>query len=111
MYKCIFGNIIIMVFFINGGCVWGENLVKNGNFESGISDWIEWSKIPVVNGSWTTHEFEHDYDHDSVTWPPVPYPYDGEHTHCQKVGGNNVHGGLYQVINVIKGKKYAVSGE
>lgn len=106
MFKSIFFKLIMLVFFINGSVAWGANLVKNGNFEAGKDGWTEWS-----NQSWATGVFAHDYVNGSTVWSPEPYPYDGEHTHSQSYGGNNIHGGLYQVINVTKGRKYTVSGQ
>ena len=106
MFKTIFCKLIMLVLLMNGGVVWGANLVKNGNFEGGGSEWTEWSSPQP----WVNDVFEHDYAHGSDIWTPEPYPYDGEHTHSQKKGVNNIHGGLYQVINVTKGKRYTLSG-
>lgn len=42
---------------------------------------------------------------------PVAVPlYAGSGSHGQHVGTNNVHGGIYQVINVESGMRYGVSG-
>jgi hypothetical protein len=82
------------------------NLVTNGDFESGAASWTEWSSP----GGWTTDVFAHDYASGVPIWPPIPYPYAGAASHGQHVGTNNVHGGIYQVINVQAGLFYDVSG-
>lgn len=82
------------------------NLVANGNFEGGATSWTEWSSP----GGWTTDIFAHDYASGVPIWMPVPYPYAGVGSHGQHVGTNNVHGGIYQVINVQTGMSYDVSG-
>jgi len=107
MLKHMSCKVIMLVFLINGGVAWGGDLLKNGNFESGSDGWTEW------NGGlgWATDTFEHDYASGSDIWAPYPYPYEGTHTHSQRKGVNNIHGGIYQVIDVTKGRKYTVSGE
>ena len=82
------------------------NLVANGDFEGGAAAWTEWSSA----GGWTTDVFAHDYASGVPIWPPTPYPYAGTASHGQHVGTNNVHGGIYQVINVQPGLPYDVSG-
>ena len=83
-----------------------SNLVTNGDFEGGAASWTEWSSP----GGWTTGVFAHDYASGVPIWMPVPYPYAGVGSHGQHVGTNNVHGGIYQVVNVQTGMSYAVSG-
>jgi len=82
------------------------NLVVNGDFEGGSAGWTEWSSP----GGWTTGVFAHDYAAGVPIWMPAPYPYAGAGSHGQHVGTNNVHGGIYQVINVQSGMTYDVSG-
>ncbi len=82
------------------------NLVANGDFEGGGASWTEWSSP----GGWTTGVFAHDYTSGVTIWPPVPYPYAGVGSHGQHVGTNNVHGGIYQVVNVQIGMPYEVTG-
>jgi len=82
------------------------NLVSNGDFEGGAASWTEWSSP----GGWTSGVFAHDYASGVTIWPPVPYPYAGVGSHGQDVGTDNVHGGIYQVINVQTGMPYEVSG-
>lgn len=82
------------------------NLVTNGDFENGSTSWTEWSSP----GAWTTGVFAHDYASGVTIWPPTPYPYAGSGSHGQHVGTNNVHGGIYQVIDVQPGESYNVSG-
>lgn len=82
------------------------NLVANGDFEGGAASWTEWSSP----GGWTTGVFAHDYASGVPIWMPVPYPYAGVGSHGQHVGTNNVHGGIYQVVNVQTGSSYDVSG-
>lgn len=83
-----------------------QNLLVNPGFESGATGWTEWSSP----GGWTTHTFAHDYASGVTIWPPDPYPIAGAATHGQHVGGNNVHGGIYQVVNVTPGSAYRVGG-
>jgi hypothetical protein len=83
-----------------------QNLVANGDFEGGAASWTEWSSP----GGWTTDVFAHDYASGVTIWNPVPYPFAGVGSHGQHVGTNNVHGGIYQVINVTPGLSYDVSG-
>jgi hypothetical protein len=82
------------------------NLVVNGDFEGGAASWTEWSSP----GGWTTGVFAHDYAAGVPIWMPAPYPYAGSGSHGQHVGTNNVHGGIYQAINVTPGISYNVSG-
>ena len=82
------------------------NLVANGDFEGGAASWTQWSRP----GGWTTGVFAHDYASGVPIWMPVPYPYAGVGSHGQHVGTNNVHGGIYQVVNVQTGMSYDVSG-
>ena len=82
------------------------NLVANGDFEGGAASWTQWSSP----GGWTTGVFAHDYASGVPIWMPVPYPYAGVGSHGQHVGTNNVHGGIYQVVNVQTGMSYDVSG-
>lgn len=89
------------------GVVAGQtNLVANGDFEGGAASWTEWSSP----GGWTTDVFAHDYASGVPIWMPLPYPYAGTGSHGQHVGTNNVHGGIYQVVNVQTGMSYDVSG-
>jgi hypothetical protein len=82
------------------------NLLANGDFEAGAASWTEWSS----GGGWTTDVFTHDYASGVPIWMPAPYPLAGTGSHGQHVGTNNVHGGIYQVVNVQAGMTYAVSG-
>jgi hypothetical protein len=82
------------------------NLVTNGDFEGGAAGWTEWSSP----GGWTNDVFAHDYASGVPIWMPAPYPYAGAGSHGQHVGVNNVHGGIYQVIDVQAGMSYDVSG-
>jgi hypothetical protein len=82
------------------------NLVANGDFEGGAASWTEWSSP----GGWTTGVFAHDYASGVPIWNPAPYPYAGGGSHGQHVGTNNVHGGIYQVVDVQVGQVYDVSG-
>jgi hypothetical protein len=106
MFKKLLYNSLILCFLVNAGIASGANLVVNGNFENGSTGWTEWTSPP----DWVTGAFSHDYGSGCDIWTPTPYPYEGANTHCQSVGVNNVHGGLYQVINVEPGKTYTVSG-
>jgi len=104
-------GIAAVIFTIFSMCVSGVyalNLVTNGDFESGSTGWTEWNSL----GIWTTGNFEHYYYSDctGAIFIPDPCVYAGNQSHRQQVGTQNVHGGIYQVIDVIPGKKYRVSG-
>ena len=108
MHKNICYKIMVLFILLNADVVWSANLVKNGDFENGSTGWTEWSSP----GAWVGDAvFEHDYASLCDIWVPSPYPYEGNNTHCQKLGDDYVHGGIYQVINVTKGKKYKVTGQ
>ena len=100
--------VVTAVFILAGAsiCAAQANLVANGDFEAGAASWTEWSS----GGGWTTGVFTHDYASGVPIWMPAPYPFEGTGSHGQHVGTNNVHGGIYQVINVQAGMTYAVSG-
>jgi hypothetical protein len=98
--------IIFAVVIIYGEVAWSQNVVINGDFEAGSANWVEWNSPQA----WVTGTFGHDYGSGCNVWTPIPYPASGTHSHCQNVGTNNVHGGLYQVVNVIPGATYVVSG-
>ena len=107
MFKKLFFRLAVLVLLINGGIAWGQiNLVDNGDFEAGSTGWTEWSST----GGWTTHTFGHDYGSGGTIWIPSPYPLDSA-THSQQCGGELIHGGLFQVIDVSPGETYSVSGE
>lgn len=109
MLKKMFCRVIVfvVVLLINGGIAWGQiNLIENGDFEAGDTGWTEWSSP----GGWTNDTFVHDYGSACDIWIPSPYPYEGASTHCQTRGVVNIHGGLYQVIDVVPGVTYTVSG-
>ncbi|MEE4240893.1 MAG: hypothetical protein V2I36_05475 [Desulfopila sp.] len=90
-----------------GSIAQADNLVKNGSFESGAGEWTEWNSTqPWYSGA----TFEHDYAQGSNVWMPSPYPLSGNSTHSQRKGITNIHGGLYQLIEVVKGREYIVSG-
>lgn len=97
--------IFIMV-LMNGEVAWSQNVVMNGDFEAGSANWVEWNSPQA----WVTGTFGHDYGSGCNVWTPIPYPASGTNSHCQNVGTNNVHGGLYQVVNVIPGTTYVISG-
>lgn len=110
MKKRIRGTSFMLIFFLGvcfAGFARGENLVQNGNFEDGNTGWTEWNSPQ----GWVNGTFEHDYASGSDVWIPDPYPYAGGHTHSQRKGVANIHGGLYQVINVMQGKKYTITGQ
>jgi hypothetical protein len=106
MFRKSLSLIVLVLGLIYGGVAWGQNVVMNGDFEAGSANWVEWNSPQA----WVTGTFSHDYDSGCTVWPPAPYPASGTHTHCQHVGTNNVHGGLYQVVNVVPGTRYVVSG-
>lgn len=84
-----------------------QNLVVNGDFESGFSGWTTWQVSSVFwNGAWIQ-------SNDCDIWVPTECPYAGAFSHAQKKGSGsgNAHGGLYQVIDVTPGQRYRVSGQ
>ncbi len=106
MLKRVLCIIIFIMVLINGEVAWSQNVVMNGDFEAGSANWVEWNSPPA----WVTDTFGHDYGSGCTVWTPSPYPASGTNSHCQDVGTRNVHGGLYQVVNVIPGSTYVVSG-
>jgi hypothetical protein len=88
--------------------VHAQNLVENGGFESGATGWTEWDSP----GTWTTDVFLHTYYTECVgaIFVPDPCVYAGSRSYRQERGTRRIHGGIYQVINVVPGEKYEVSG-
>lgn len=85
-----------------------QNLVQNGDFESGLTGWTTWAATPGVfwDGTWI-------HANDCDIWQPTNgCPYSGAISHAQKKGsgGGNTHGGLRQTLTVIPGVTYRVSG-
>ena len=84
-----------------------QNLVVNGDFESGLAGWTTWQAPPGFwDGTWIQ-------SNDCDIWVPTVCPFAGTTSHAQKKGsgGGNTHGGLYQVIDVTPGTRYRVSGQ
>lgn len=85
-----------------------QELVRNGDFESGLSDWTVWSVSNTFwNGSWI-------HANDCDIWEPTNgCPFAGALSHSQKKGsgGGNAHGGIYQQIAVQSGRQYRVQGQ
>jgi hypothetical protein len=85
-----------------------QELVVNGNFESGLSGWTVWSApvTPFWNGVWL-------HANDCDIWVPTICPYAGTTSHSQKKGSGagNAHGGIYQQIAVQAGRQYRISGQ
>lgn len=103
MVKKLFYRFTVFILLINGGIAWGQvNLVENGDFESGTTGWNERSSP----GGWATGAFIHDYGDGCDIWIPTPYPYEGANTHSQRALEARIHGGLYQVIDVLPGTTY-----
>lgn len=85
-----------------------QNLVANGNFESGLASWTTWSAAP--SGFWDGVWLQ---SNDCDIWVPTNgCPYQGAISHAQKKGSGagNAHGGLYQVVSVTPGRSYRVTG-
>jgi hypothetical protein len=85
-----------------------QNLLTNGDFESGLTGWTVWSAPATSfwNGTW-----EHSNDCD--IWVPTSgCPLAGAESHTQKKGSGagNAHGGITQSLAVTPGQTYAVSG-
>ena len=106
MFRRVFSILFFVMVLINCGIAWSQNVVVNGGFEAGSANWTEWNSPQ----NWVTETFGHDYVSGCTVWIPAPYPVSGANSHCQHVGANNVHGGLYQVVNVIPGTTYNISG-
>lgn len=91
------------------GSAGAQNLLTNPDFESGLTGWTTW--VAPVNGFWTGSWI---HSNDCDIWvPPSACPFGGAGiSHAQKKGsgGGNAHGGLYQVITVVPGQTYRVSG-
>lgn len=86
-----------------------QNLVSNGDFEAGLTDWNPWAAPAnsFWNGVWLRLN-------DCDIWVPTNgCPFEGSTSHSQKKGSDagNAHGGLTQVISVEPGKTYDVSGQ
>lgn len=108
-------GVAAVVFALSSMCVsevYAQNLVDNGGFESGATGWTEWDSPPWPVG-WTTDVFLHTYYTDCVGAIFIPGSrcvYAGSRSYRQERGTNNIHGGIYQVIDVVPGEKYEVSG-
>lgn len=90
------------------GTVWAQNLIVNGDFEAGSTGWTAWDNSGF---GWGGGPFTHRYAPNCTLWIPTPYPFSGTNTHCQESGTQNIHGGLFQVVTVVPGKSYDVSGQ
>lgn len=106
MKRIVVSNIAVILLLNFTIDVHAQNLVENGDFEKAGSGWTKWSSPQF----WAVGTFGHDYTNSCTVWPPSPYPYTGTTTHCQHVGTDRVHGGLYQVIDVVPGKEYRITG-
>lgn len=99
--------IVLLLSFSGIGYAHAQNLVQNGNFESGLSGWTVWAASSGFwDGSWN-------HANDCDIWVPTNgCPYSGTTSHAQKKGsgGGNTHGGLRQTLTVIPGVTYRVSG-
>lgn len=106
MKRTIFVATIVVTLFGGSVGIAQTGILANGDFEAGAASWTEWWS----GGGWTTGVFAHDYASGVPIWMPTPYPLTGTGSHGQHVGTNNVHGGIYQVVNVQTGSTYRVSG-
>ncbi|TGD72514.1 hypothetical protein E4634_13355 [Mangrovimicrobium sediminis] len=85
-----------------------QNLLNNGDFESGLTGWTTWNAPPSAfwDDTWN-------HSNDCDIWVPTNgCPYAGTTSHAQKKGSGsgNAHGGLLQTISVTPGETYSVSG-
>lgn len=85
-----------------------QNLVINGDFEAGLTGWTTWTAPPNTfwNDVWI-------HSNDCDIWVPTNgCPFAGAISHAQKKGSGsgNAHGGLTQVLSVVPGQAYTVSG-
>ncbi|RLQ20300.1 IPTL-CTERM sorting domain-containing protein [Seongchinamella sediminis] len=86
-----------------------QNLLTNGDFESGLNGWTAWNAPP--SGFWNDTWIQ---SNDCDIWVPTNgCPYAGTISHAQKKGSGsgNTHGGLYQTLSVTAGQTYNVSGQ
>jgi len=98
---------LMLVPFISGPLS-AQNLIQNGDFESGLGAWTEWSAPNT--GFW---DFSWMHSNDCDIWVPTNgCPYEGSISHAQKKGGGapNAFGGLYQQIAVVAGAEYRLEG-
>lgn len=95
-------------FFSFSGSAQSQNLVANGDFESGLTGWTQWAAAPSSfwNGVWN-------HSNDCDIWVPTNgCPNEGAISHAQKKGSDagSAHGGLYQTLSVTPGNTYRVDG-
>jgi hypothetical protein len=99
----------VSLILLSAGSVRAQNLLANPDFESGLAGWTTW--VAPVNGFWTGNWI---HSNDCDIWiPPSSCPLGGAGiSHAQKKGNGagNAHGGLYQVVAVVPGQHYRVSG-
>jgi hypothetical protein len=99
----------LSLILFNAGSAGAQNLLTNPDFESGLTGWTTW--VAPVNGFWTGNWI---HSNDCDIWiPPSACPHGGAGiSHAQKKGNGagNAHGGLYQVVAVVPGQQYRVSG-
>jgi hypothetical protein len=85
-----------------------QELVVNGDFETGLTGWTTWSAPPTEfwNGVWI-------HSNDCDIWVPSICPFAGTTSHSQKKGSGagNAHGGIYQQIAVQPGAHYRITGQ
>lgn len=84
-----------------------QNLVANGDFEAGLTDWSIWT---APGGFWADSWL---ILNDCDIWIPTDScPFEGSISYSQKKGNDasNAHGGIYQTLNVQVGRTYNISG-
>lgn len=83
-----------------------QNLVTNGDFESGLTGWTIWE----VNDPFWSHNWI--FGNDCDIWVPSTCPLEGSISYSQKKGSDapRAHGGIYQVLNVVPGDLHVISG-
>jgi len=109
MKKLSWAVVFIAITIFAGQSAEAQNLLTNPDFESGLTGWTTW--VAPVNGFWFGSWIQ---SNDCDIWVPTSTcPYGGAGTsHAQKKGSGagNAHGGIYQIVNVVPGTTYRLSG-
>jgi len=100
--------IFSLTLLFTSGLAQSQNLVTNGDFEAGLTNWTSWAAAPSSfwNGVWIL-------SNDCDIWIPTNgCPYEGSTSYAQKKGSGagNAHGGIYQTLSVEVGETYNIEG-
>ncbi|RMA59207.1 hypothetical protein C8C96_0205 [Acidovorax sp. 100] len=107
MTATIVRALIVLSLMAVGVSASAQNLLANGNFESGLAGWNTWTAPPGFwDGAWI-------HSNDCDIWVPTVCPFgSGGTSHSQKKGSGagNAHGGLFQTLAVTPGRVYRLRG-